>query len=104
MTKASGGTWEGQARLDAAIQADGRSMSAISLAAGQKRGYLRTILKGGRVPTTPRLKAICRVLGIPAGEVMDGLAPTDDPEIQELHDLWETYSQEKKRALLAVAK
>lgn len=84
----------------AAVKADGRSMSAISIAAGQKnRGYLRSILYAGKnkpvqTPGTTKLTAICKVLWISIDEIT-GL----DPDIKEL---WENLSAGGKEALKTV--
>ena len=87
-----------RARLHAAVKASGHSMRAISLEAGLSKHYLHSILVDGKEPTVASVIAIAEVLGVSAGELIDGRRVS--PETQRLMDVWNGLPQERRRALL----
>jgi hypothetical protein len=73
-------------------------MRAISLEAGLSQHYLHSILVDGREPTVASLIAIAGVLGVSAGELINGRRVSS--ETQRLMDLWDGLPKERRRALL----
>ena len=73
-------------------------MRAISVEAGLSKNYLHTILVDGKAPTVPSVIAIAEVLGVSAGELIDGRRVS--PETQRLMDVWDSLPTERRRALL----
>ena len=92
----NGAGWK--ARLHAAVKASGHSMRAISLEAGLSQHYLHSILVDGKEPTVASVIAIAEVLGVSAGELIDGRRAS--PETQRLMDIWDSLPKERRRALL----
>ena len=72
-------------------------MRAISLEAGLSKNYLHTILVDGKEPTVPSVIAIAEVLGVSAGELIDGCRVS--PETQRLMEVWDSLPTERRRAL-----
>ena len=87
-----------RARLHAAVKASGHSMRAISLEAGLSKNYLHSILVDGKEPTVASVIAIAEVLGVSAGELIDGRRVS--PETQRLTEVWDSLPMERRRALL----
>ena len=87
-----------RARLHAAVKASGHSMRAISLEAGLSKHYLHSILVDGKEPTVASVIALAEVLGVSAGELIDGRRMS--PETQRLLDVWDGLPKERRRALL----
>ena len=73
-------------------------MRAISLEAGLSKHYLHSILVDGKEPTVASVIAIAEVLGVSAGELIDGHRVS--PETQRLMDVWDGLPQERRHALL----
>lgn len=59
-------------RLEAAVEASGKSRRAISLAAGMGPGYVHSLLREGKEPTITSLIAICREIGVSATYIITG--------------------------------
>ncbi len=59
-------------RLAAAIENSGKSMRAISLAAGKGPGYLHALLREGKEPTLASLLTICDELGVSLAYIVYG--------------------------------
>ncbi len=64
-------TWRD--RLAAAITKDGRSMRAISLAAGQNESYVWEMFNKGKEPTITPLVTICSILGVSTHYILTGV-------------------------------
>lgn len=67
-------------RLREALEKSGKSMAAVSLAAGAGRGYLSSILTEGKEPGILRLSALCRELDVSVAWVMHGYNITPKTE------------------------
>lgn len=82
-----------------AIQADGRSLREISLAAGVSHGYLHGIIRDGKEPTLDRFIKICRALRVSSAYILLGadISPDTEEIIQALED-----SPEKRAAILSL--
>lgn len=86
-------------RLIEAVNADGRSMQDISLAAGLSHGYVHGILKDGKEPTLDRFLRICSEVGISYSQALMGADMT--PEAERLLEL-ASKSPEKAAQLVAL--
>lgn len=64
------GTWK--ERLQEAIDADGRSLRDVSLAAGLSHGYLHGILRDNKEPTLDRFIKICNALNVSVTYILLG--------------------------------
>lgn len=64
-------------RLREAVKSDGRSVSAISKAAGLGRSHLDGLLRGPGSPTTETVLQVAQALGVPAGWLLAGEGPRD---------------------------
>ena len=64
---------EWRARLQAVVDADGRSLRDISLAAGLSHGYLHGILRDDKEPTLDRFMMICREMGVSPASILLGV-------------------------------
>jgi hypothetical protein len=73
-------------------------MRGISLEARLSKHYLHSILVDGREPSVASVIAIAEVLGVSAGELIDGRRVS--LETQQLIDIWDGMSKERRRALL----
>jgi len=68
-------------RLKEVIEADGRSLRAISMAAGYGENYVQQMLKNKKQPSFPRLAKVLSVLGASATlYVTSGLRLTPEAE------------------------
>lgn len=85
-------------RLGAAVEKSGKSMRAISLAAGMGPGYIHALLGEGKEPTLSSLLAICRELDISLSYLVYG---QDFSRVDEefLH-LLSTATDAEKEAIL----
>jgi len=63
-----------------AIERDGRSLRAISVAAGLGQNYLNQMLVRGTAPTTTALVSLCDVLGVSVTSILTGgdLGPSEE--------------------------
>ena len=76
-----------------------RSLHASDFSGGRiKHHYLHSILVDGKEPTVASVIAIAEVLGVSAGELIDGRRVS--PETQRLMDVWDGLPKERRRALL----
>lgn len=73
-------------RLETAVDADGRSLRDISLAAGLSHGYLHGILRDGKEPTLDRFRKICAEMGLSLSYVLIGtnISPATEDIISAL--------------------
>lgn len=90
------GGW--RTRLQAAVDASGRSMRDVSLAAGVGANYLHGILRDGKEPTIDRLVAICEQLGVSLVQIVYGAAMT--AEAEELLKLYASLEPKRQKDLL----
>lgn len=67
-------------RLEAAIEASGRSRRAVSLSAGMGPGYVHSLLREGKEPTVGSLFAICRELGVSVAHILLGYDMSSEDE------------------------
>lgn len=87
-------------RLVRAIEADGRDMKAISLAAKCGPNYVQQIVKNGKAPGADRLVRLLQVLGRPASlQIILGAEMTPDDEA--LVEVVSTLAPEQKETALA---
>jgi hypothetical protein len=93
---------EWRARLLKAIESDGRSPRAISLAAKLGPNYLAQMIERGTAPSTPALVALCNVLGISVTYVFTGAHMTPDQE--ELLRLAAEMPDRQKDLLIEMAR
>ena len=71
---------EWRARLQAVVDADGRSLRDISLAAGLSHGYLHGILRDNKEPTLDRFQLVCKEMGVSATKVLLGVDVSPEAE------------------------
>ena len=71
-----------RARIHDAVQRDGRSMRAISLAAGLNQHFVAQLLSTGREPGVGQFLALCEELGVTVGSIIFGVDVT--PKQEEL--------------------
>jgi transcriptional regulator with XRE-family HTH domain len=93
---------EWRQRLQDAVAKSGKSMRAISLAAGCSPGYLHSILKGDREPTIARLVKISSVVGVSVTYVVLGVEMSQTQEALLL--LMSDLPDEQKQLLLELAR
>lgn len=91
---------EWKQRLEAAVEASGKSRRAISIAAGMGPGYVHSLLREGKEPTIGSLIAICREVGVSAAYVLMGQDVSDLDE--EFISLLAGATASQKRALLEI--
>lgn len=87
-------------RLATAVDGSGKSMRAISLAAGMGPGYLHSVIKEGKEPTISSLIAICREIGASLGYILLGQDVSSLDE--EFLTLITNASEPQKRAILEI--
>ena len=87
-----------QDRLLSAIEADGRSWRAISLAAGLGPHYISQMRQRGTNPTLDAADKLCRVLDISLVYILTGLEL--DPEGEEFLRLAASRSSSDRRHLI----
>lgn len=92
------GDW--RARLEAAIDASGRSRRAISLEAGMGPGYVHSVLKEGKEPTISSLIAICREAGASVSQVLLGFDISKQDE--EFLSLFANIPDDQKLLVLTI--
>lgn len=93
---------EWRVRLQHAVDKSGKSMRAISLAAGCSASYLHGILKEDKEPTVARLVKICAVIGVSVTYIILG---TEMSETQEaLLLLLSDLPDEQKQLLFELAR
>jgi transcriptional regulator with XRE-family HTH domain len=95
----NGVEWRG--RLAAALEKSGRSMRAVSIAAGVGPNYLHGILRDRKEPTIERLIRICNVLNVSLTFVILGIELTQAQE--RLLLLLAGIPDEQKKLLLELA-
>ncbi len=76
-------------RLAAAIEKDGRSPRAVSLAIGRSGGYVRSILVSGKEPSLDAFVALCDELNADPMEILFNLKTNDAVALR----LFRAYSQ-----------
>ena len=89
-------------RLQEAAEKSGKSLRAVSLAAGCSPGYLHGILSSRKEPTIARLVKLCDMLGVSVTYVVLGIAWS--PTQEQLLLLMSGLSDEQKKLLLELAK
>jgi transcriptional regulator with XRE-family HTH domain len=89
-------------RLQEAVDKSGKSLRAVSLAAGCSPGYLHGILSSKKEPTIARLVKLCDVLGVSVTYVVLGVAWS--PEQERLLLLMSDLSDEQRVLLLDLAR
>jgi transcriptional regulator with XRE-family HTH domain len=89
-------------RLQAAVDASGRSMREISMSSGMSENYLRTILANDREPGIDNLIAICQTLGVSSGYIILGYEVSGEAEAL-LRDFIK-LSPRQRRAIMETAK
>jgi hypothetical protein len=93
---------EWRQRLLKAIEKDGRSPRAISLAANLGPNYLAQMIDRGTAPSTPALVSLCDVLNISVTYVFTGADMTPDQE--ELLRLSAEMPDRQKDLLIEMAR
>ncbi|NBW13843.1 MAG: helix-turn-helix domain-containing protein [Caulobacteraceae bacterium] len=86
-------------RLASAVQASGKSLRAISLAANAGPGYLFSVLNDGKDPSVEYLSRLCEALGVSLSYVLYGVNIT--PETERLMRLAEE-NPEARANLIAI--
>jgi hypothetical protein len=94
----SGSEWK--TRLKAAVAEDGRSLSAVSVAAGHSRNYLSQLLQAKGEPLRDNFLALCRAMKISPSYIMEGDRMGTD--IEELNRLLLRLPVRQRSALLAL--
>jgi transcriptional regulator with XRE-family HTH domain len=89
-------------RLIEAIEADGRSPRAISLAANLGPNYLAQMIERGTAPSTPALVSLCEVLNVSLTYIFTGAAMSPDQE--ELLRLSAELPEKQKDLLIEMAR
>lgn len=89
-------------RIREAIEADGRSPRAISLAAKAGPNYLGEVLEKGKVPSISKLLAICAQLNVSAAFILTGADVSADGE--EMLTLLAKLSPAQRQTLLDLAR
>lgn len=84
-------TWRD--RLVAAIERDGRSQRAVSIAAGLGPGYINALLREGREPTVGSAIRVCRELGISLPWLIYGIEMS--PQTEEILRLLDDHPAER---------
>lgn len=93
-------TW--RARLNAAVEASGKSMRAISLDAGAAPGYVHSILKEDKEPTIGKLVKVAESAGVSLSYILYGYEMTATEE--DLLKIFSNLSEEQKSAFLQLAR
>jgi transcriptional regulator with XRE-family HTH domain len=93
---------EWRKRLQEAVEKSGKSLRAVSLAAGCSPGYLHGILNSNKEPTLTRLIKLCGVLNVSVTFVALGVAWS--PQQERLLLLMSELPDEQKALLLDLAK
>ena len=91
-----------RARLQAALDKDGRSMRDVSLAAKLSAGYVHGILRDGKEPTLDRFIRICRALNVSATYVLLGAQVS--PEAEQIVRLLEDRPEQRDAILALLSK
>lgn len=91
----TGRTWRD--RLAEAIERDGRSQRAVSIAAGLGPGYINALFREGREPTVGHAIRVCEVLGISLSWLLYGIDMS--PESEEILRLLEDHPDEREGIL-----
>ena len=86
-------------RLKAALDADGRSMNAVSVAAECAPNYLQGILTRGQTPTLDRFFRVCHELKVSPSFVLTGFSVS--PETESIVAALEDHP-DKRAAILAL--
>lgn len=68
------------ARLKKAIEVDGRSMRAISLAAGLGANYLSEVIRNGKEPGVEKMMRICEAMNVSFTSIVTGVELDADAE------------------------
>lgn len=95
-----GKTWRD--RLLEAIEKDGRTPRAISLAANLGPNFLGQMIRRGTAPSTPAVVALCQVLKISLTYLFTGVEMS--PEDEELLSLSGNLPDERKALLIQMAR
>lgn len=91
-----------RARLLKAIEGDGRSPRAISLAAKLGPNYLAQMIERGTAPSTQALVSLCDVLNVSVTYIFTGANMTPDQE--ELLRLSAELPERQKELLIEMAR
>ena len=86
-------------RLEASIEASGKSKRAISLESGNSPGYVHSILTEGKEPKISSLISICEAVPVSPIYILHGYDVT--PEDSEILDLLHRHP-EKMAAILSL--
>lgn len=89
-------TW--RQRLQQAVDRDGRSLRAISLAAGLPETALWEVLNTDKVPGIDRLQAICEALKVSISYILEGIELS--PESERLLKAFSRMSKAEREAFL----
>lgn len=89
-------------RLIAAIEADGRTLRAISLAAKLGPNFLNQMLERGTSPSIPALVSLCGTLNVSLTYIFTGADMT--PEQEELLRLSAELPNQQKELLIHLAR
>lgn len=88
-------------RLLAVIEADGRSLREISIAAGLGQNFISQMIRKGDKypgPAVESVRRICEALNVSAAYIFTGSKMT--PEVEELVRLFSRCSEEQKTSLI----
>lgn len=89
-------------RLEDAIKNSGKSMRAVSLAAGLGPGYVHSILKDGRDPTIENLISVAGVIDVSLSYLLYGYDVS--PETEEILQLLESQPSHRGAILQLLRK
>ena len=84
-------TWRD--RLQALVDASGRSMRDVSLGAGLSAGYLHSVLQDGKDPTMRSLVLVMQELGAPVGSLFEDGMPPEIIGLLREHEASETAEE-----------
>lgn len=81
-------------RLEAAIEAAGKSKRAVSIASKLGPGYVHSILREGKDPTIEKLMAVCDAIPVSLAHVLYGfdITPEDADLLAAMKESQETRS------------
>lgn len=85
-------------RLAKAVEASGKSMREVSLAAGKGPGYLHSLIAEGKDPTVSNLMKVCEQIGVSLWAILYGAEMTAEDE--ELLRLYQGSSEKERESLL----
>jgi len=87
-------------RLREARAKDGRSLRAISMAAGVGENFLSQMLRYGKAPSIDNFIKVCRALDVSPIHILTGAPVT--PEMEALLEAWAKVPSYRRKALLAL--